>query len=346
MVSPTYSRRSFVTRAAVGASALPLMASPAVLRHAGAQQLTPVSLQLNWNPNAEHAPYYLGRELGYYEEVGIDIEIKPGQGSSAAAQLVGTGDSDFGVAVADAIIVARSQTIPVVSTAVLLQQTPTVLGSKAEQNILTPEDLYGKKVAVNPQSTVHAYWKAFVDVNELDMDQIEEVNVTGASLPLLIADQVDATGLLLTNEAVTLMYEGFDINIIYYSEYGVVSYGQCLFTNEEFAAANPDVAEAFVAATLKSWEYTLEHVDEAIDVLAEVVPETNKELETLKYDAILELSSNPEGTSTFGEQSLEGWTLSYETFERGGVIETAFDPQLLFTNDFLPDDRSSATPAT
>jgi NitT/TauT family transport system substrate-binding protein len=306
-----------------------------------------VTLQLNWNPNAEHAPYYLGKQLGFYAEEGIDVEIRPGQGSSTAVKLVGTGDSDFGVAVADAVTVGRAQGVPVVSTAVLLQESPTVLVSFTEKGIVQPSDLAGKRVAVNTQSTVHAYWLAFLDVNEIDRSQITEVNVSGASLPLLIADQVDATGALLTNEVVTLLDEGFELNIINYGEYGVKSYGQVLFTSDAFATENPDLTGRFTAATLRSWEYSLEHVDEAVAALAEAVPETDVELETAKWTPIKELVLGSEGGDIqFGQQTLEGWQETYDTFEAGGLIDEPFDPQTLFTNDFLPaGDQAAATPA-
>ncbi|MGH2614722.1 MAG: ABC transporter substrate-binding protein [Thermomicrobiales bacterium] len=343
-----FSRRSFITGTSLGAAAVVGLRAATSLPATAARQddLELVTLQLNWNPNAEHAPYYLGQKLGFYAEEGIDVEIRPGQGSSTAVKLVGTGDSDFGVAVADAVTVGRGQGVPVVATAVLLQESPTVLVSFVEKGIVEPADLVGKRVAVNTQSTVHAYWLAFLDVNEVDRSQITEVNVSGASLPLLIADQVDATGALLTNEVVTLLDEGFELNIINYGEYGVQSYGQVLFTNDTFATENPDLTGRFTAATLRSWDYSLEHVDEAVAALAEAIPETDVELETAKWTPIQELVLGSEGDIQFGEQTLEGWQETYDTFEAGGLIDEPFDPQSLFTNDFLPaGDEAAATPA-
>jgi NitT/TauT family transport system substrate-binding protein len=343
------SRRSLLARASLGAATLIGLpgATPPRTFAASQDDLEPVSLQLNWNPNAEHAPYFLGKKLGFYADEGIDVEIRPGQGSATAVKLVGTGDSNFGVAVADAVTVGRGQGVPVVATAVLLQESPTVLVSFTEKGIVEPADLAGMRVAVNTQSTVHAYWLAFLDANEIDRSQITEVNVSGASLPLLIADQVDATGALLTNEVVTLQNEGFDLNIINYAEYGVPSYGQVLFTSDEFASANPDLARRFTAATLRSWEYSLEHVDEAVAALAEAVPETDVALETAKWGPIQELVLGAAGEEVqFGQQTLEGWQETYNTFEAGGLIDEPFDPQSLFTTDFLAaDEQAVATPA-
>ncbi len=342
------SRRKLVGGALAGAGILlvdlALLSDKAQARQ---EAPTPLALQLNWNPNAEHAPYYLGKKLGYYAEEGIELEILPGSGSGNAVKLVGTGDSAFGIAVADALVLGRSQGVPAVSTTVLLQQNPGVLVSFKEKGIVEPEDLYGKRIALNPQSTGYAFWVAFTEANNLDRSQITEVNVSSAELPLLIADEVDVSGALLTNEVVTLLADGRELNIIDYADYGVHSYGQVLLSSDDFVRDNADLARGFVAATIRSWEYTLEHVDEAIAALAEAIPETDVELETAKWTPIKELANGPDGTIPFGTQTLEGWTETAQAFEIGGLIDEPVDPATLFTNELLPEDRTAAaaTPA-
>jgi NitT/TauT family transport system substrate-binding protein len=305
-----------------------------------------MALQLNWSPNAEHAPYYLGQQLGYYAEEGIELEILPGTGSGNAVRLVGTGDSPFGVAIADALVLGRAQGAPAVSVAVLLQQNPVVLVSFATKGIVEPEDIYGKRIALNPQSTGYALWVAFTEATGLDRSQITEVNVTTAELPLLLADEVDITGALVIDQIVTLRAEDRDINIIDFADYGIHCYGNTLITSDAFAAENPDLAQAFVDATLRSWEYSMEHVDEAIAALAEAVPETDVELETAKWEPIIELATAPDGQTPFGQQTLEGWTQTAEAFEVEGFLDAPVDPATLFTNEFLPEDRlpDEATP--
>jgi len=304
-----------------------------LLSRAEAQTPQPVSFRLNFNPNAEHAPYYLGKKKGFYAAEGVDLNILPGTGSATAVKLVGAGDSMFGVAVADAVTVGRAQRIPVVSLGVLLQGSPTVLASLKAQNITKPADLYGKKVGTNPQSTVYAFWKAFVKLNNLDMSKITEVAVTGQVVGPMLAGSVDAAGLLLTNEVVIIESRGQALNIINYADHGVKSYGQTLFTSDKLLKENPDLAKRVARATFKSWTYTLANVNEAIDALAEAVPETDRKLETTKWTNIKALVSSPDTQkSGFGAQTLDGWKQTYQTFKLGGLIETDFDPQSLFSN--------------
>jgi NitT/TauT family transport system substrate-binding protein len=291
------------------------------------------TLRLNWNPNAEHAPYFLGKKKGYYAEQGIDLTILPGTGSAVAVKLVGGGDSMFGVAVADSVTVGRAQQIPVVSLGVLLQQSPTVLASLRKKNITKPQDLYGKKVGNDPASTVFAFWKAFEQVNHLDAGRIDDVTLHGSIIAPLIAGAVDAGGVLLTNEAVVIESKGYPLNIINYYDYGVRSYGQTLFTSERVLSDRRDLARRMARATFKSWSYTLGHVGEAIDALAEAVPETDKNLEAAKWPRITSLVWSPDAKAHgFGHQTLAGWKQTYDTFRAGGLIPAPFDPKVLFTD--------------
>ena len=61
-------------------------------------------------------------------------------------------------------------------------------------NITKPADLYGKKVATNPQSTVYAFWRAFVKLNNLDVSKITEVAVSGPVVGPLLAGSIELAG--------------------------------------------------------------------------------------------------------------------------------------------------------
>lgn len=299
----------------------------------GSQKLERVTLQLNFNPNAEHAPYYLGKSKGYFSSHGIDLTILPGTGSAAAAKLVGAGHANFGHAVADAVTVSRGQGIPLVSIGVLLQHSPTVLGSLKTSNITRPTDLYGKKFADDTASTTHAFWQAFSQLNHLDLSKITVVNVSASIIAPIIARTVDAGGMLLTNEVVVIEQQGHPLNIINYADYGVKSYGQTLFTTETLLNGKPGLAKKMAQATFQSWKYSMNHVSEAIDALAAAVPETDKTLETAKWPNIKKLMRSPdEQANGLGHQTLAGWTQTYNTFKTGGEIGQAFDPKAIFRN--------------
>ena len=62
------------------------------------QQKEKVSLMLNWYLYSEHAPFFLGREKGYFEAEGIDLDIQEGRGSGPTIQAVAAKTVPFGYA--------------------------------------------------------------------------------------------------------------------------------------------------------------------------------------------------------------------------------------------------------
>jgi ABC-type nitrate/sulfonate/bicarbonate transport system substrate-binding protein len=56
-----------------------------------------VVLQLKWTDQFQFAGYYMAKHMGYYEDVGIDIELRPGSPSLDVTEEVISGNADFGV---------------------------------------------------------------------------------------------------------------------------------------------------------------------------------------------------------------------------------------------------------
>jgi NitT/TauT family transport system substrate-binding protein len=325
-------RREFTGAGAATIAVALIGCDSAAERSAG---LKPATLRLNWTPNAEHAMYFLGIEKGFYAEEGIDLRILPGTGSVDAVKVVGSGNDTFGVAVADAIAIGRAREVPVVSVAVMLQQSPNVIGSLKRTGIVSPTDLYGKTVAVNVRSTSHAFWLAFLKAAKLDAARIKTLDL-GAVTPVgpMIAGTVDAAILLATNELVALRSGGVEVNTIEMHTYGVHSYGQVLFTTQQLIDSDPDFVRRMVRATLRSLRYSIDNVPEAIAILKKRESDIDPQTETLKWQEIIPRTQAVAGETPVpvGSQSLEGWTRTLETFRAAGLIDSPITAIELFAD--------------
>src|SRR5512143_885868 len=80
----------------------------------GTKKLGAASFRLNWTVTGVHAPYYLGLSKGYFTAEGIDLEIRPGSGSGATAQLVSNKGDNFGLVDAAAALPLQAQGLPIV----------------------------------------------------------------------------------------------------------------------------------------------------------------------------------------------------------------------------------------
>ena len=72
-----------------------ILAAAVALTAVSARAEDDVRLRLNWMYYGSHAGFALGKDRGYYDEAGIDLDIRSGNGSSSAHRLVANGDSDF-----------------------------------------------------------------------------------------------------------------------------------------------------------------------------------------------------------------------------------------------------------
>src|SRR5690606_5380803 len=89
--------------------------------------LTPVTLMLNWTPNAHHAGIYYALEHGLYEEAGIELEIlEPGADIGAEA-AVAEGQATFGISQAESLLPARAAGMDLEAVATLVPVNDSVL---------------------------------------------------------------------------------------------------------------------------------------------------------------------------------------------------------------------------
>ena len=68
------------------------------------QQMKAIKFTLPWIPTGEVAFYYAAKQLGYYQQRGLDVDIQRGFGSGTAAKQTGLGQFDFAQADMGAVL--------------------------------------------------------------------------------------------------------------------------------------------------------------------------------------------------------------------------------------------------
>src|ERR1700757_3965390 len=104
---------------AIALAACAFIAGPAL-----GQGKEKVVLLLNWYTYSEHAPFFLGKERGYYEQEGIDLDIQEGRGSGVTVQAVAANTATFGYVDIATMIKAAAKGAPVKAVGVALQLSP------------------------------------------------------------------------------------------------------------------------------------------------------------------------------------------------------------------------------
>lgn len=93
----------------------------------GTPEKKDVSIQLKWLPQAQFMGYYVAKEKGYYDEVGLNVTITPGGGDIGETTAVASGTVDFGVTWVSNLITANAGGMDLVDVAQIYQRSGLVL---------------------------------------------------------------------------------------------------------------------------------------------------------------------------------------------------------------------------
>ncbi len=85
--------------------------------------LDKVSLQLKWKHAFQFAGFYMAKEKGFYNEVGLDVEIREMSVDTSLTDEVLSGRANYGVS-DSALVKSKLSGKPVVALSAILQHSP------------------------------------------------------------------------------------------------------------------------------------------------------------------------------------------------------------------------------
>jgi NitT/TauT family transport system substrate-binding protein len=244
---------------------------------------------------------YVAQDLGFFDEVGIEVTIEPGAGMASNTSALLGGQAQFVVSDLGAVTVALSggELDGLVAIAAIHQLPPVAIMS-ANADISGPADLENRKVGIAPGTVTELLFPTWL---ELAGANPEAVDVEPVSPPDLIAalasGQVDAIEQFAMGEPLVASALEGEVQVLPYSDYLADLYGVVLMTTSQTAESDADLCVRFRDALLRGLAYSLENPAEAGQILASHVPEANpdvaaRELEIMRAFALP--SRGPLGT--------------------------------------------------
>ncbi|HEV7414157.1 MAG TPA: ABC transporter substrate-binding protein [Casimicrobiaceae bacterium] len=296
-----------------------------------------VSFRLNWYLGGLHAPFYYGKERGFYAAEGIDLTINEGRGSVATVQGVAAGADTFGLADSSSVILTASKGADIKSVMSVLNSTGYSVVSLAETGIKTPKDLEGKRLAVTPGDPLGQLFLALAAHNKLDMSTITLIQVDPAAKVVSVLEK-RADGLLggADDQYFLIKQRGIQPAALRYADYGANIVGMTIVTKTDLIKSNPDLVRRFVRATVKSWEEAKKNPGAAVDAALKVKPDLNRQsqLEQLMVDIELLDSANSKGRIGWGAQA--DWDQTLALLKQYRELKTDQTWTAFHTNEFLP----------
>ncbi|MES2073821.1 MAG: ABC transporter substrate-binding protein [Pseudomonadota bacterium] len=244
-----------------------------------AHALEKVNLQLKFLHQFQFAGYYAALEKGYYRDAGLEVQISEGVSGNEPLQNVLSGTSQYAVG-SSSLLLARHAGKPVVVLAVVFQHSPYVLLAPRTGPTQAIHDIIGKRVMLAAQSEELV---AYLKKEGIALDKLSLVPHS-FDPDDLISGKVYGFSAYATNETDYLDRAGFAYQAYTPRSAGIDFYGDNLFTSEQEIRAHPARARAFREASLRGWNYAMNHQEEIADLIVSKYSQRNKR-EHLLYEA-------------------------------------------------------------
>jgi NitT/TauT family transport system substrate-binding protein len=229
-------------------------------------------------PNLVHLPPYLAKDLGYFKEEGLDVEIISFEGGIGSLRALLAGQADLALTSGDPPIVARAKGAPirlVYASAPRLDAVLTVQGDIKEL-----KDLKGRKIGIQePNGFADIFSRRVLiraGLKPTDGDFIS--TSTAGRVPALFTGQVD-TGVLHVEQAIRAIKRKPSLhNLINFWEVFPDALYQVFATSEKKLKEDPDAITGFVKAVMKATRFIYRNKEKTLDAAVEFTGYSREEL--------------------------------------------------------------------
>ena len=250
--------------ASVAMAALPAMAQ---------DQIT---FQLKWVNQGQFAGYLVAKDLGFYEEEGLDVTINPGGPDIAPEQVIAGGGADVITTWMAAGLAARERGVPLVNIAQPFANTALQMVCSEESGVTSTDDFPGKTLGVWFFGNEYPFyaWMAKLGLSTDGGDDGVEVLRQAFSADPLLQGQADCISVMRYNEYKQVLDAGIpedSLTLFDFTQEGVGMLEDGLYVLED-RLDDPEFVDQmvrFVRASMRGWEYARENPEEAAEIVLE-----------------------------------------------------------------------------
>lgn len=236
-----------------------------------------VTLRFDWIPTMSFSGDIVGMN-NYAQKNNIKLVLHPAGEGIDPIKMVISGVDNVGIVGLDKLLLANEKGADLVAFGIVDNVTPTVFMSKKEKNILTPQDLVGKKVGIQSGGATEFVYRTLIHKLKIDESKVNEVQI-GFDMKPFIEGQYDVRPGFIFDEAVYLDLNSIAYNLIEPKNYGLNYPGRVYFARREFVRQNPQLLQSFVNTVGEGWQSALSNPETAIKQLQAFEPKINYQRE-------------------------------------------------------------------
>lgn len=308
-MTKTPSFRAVVAVLAAATLGLALTACGSKQDKLSTSSVRPLTVMLDWFPNADHAALYSAIAHEDFHAVGLDVHpIVPSE-TAEPLKLLATGKVDMAISYEPELLLARNQGLKLVSIAALIQRPLTSIIALPNQHIHTVADLAGKRVGTAGIGYQTAELRTALQAAGLPPSSAKEVNVGFNLVPAMLSGKVAATlGGFWNYEAIQLQQMHKHPIVIPVDRAGVPTYDELvLVVREDEITSRATDLRAFLQALTRGEQEVRSDPAAAASLIVKANPSAELKLQVASIKATLPATLPADHSKPYGWQDQAAW---------------------------------------
>jgi ABC-type nitrate/sulfonate/bicarbonate transport system substrate-binding protein len=213
---------------------------------------------------------YVAKDLGFFREQNLEVEIQHSAGQGEHIRLLTTGVVHVTTATGmNVLSLAAESNLPLVAIALFGQRSDQAFAVKADTPIRTPKDFEGRVVGYKGRPSTE--YLALLRAAGVDRSKVQEVAV-GFDPRILLTGRVDVLPVFRSNEPYLLRAMGQEVRLITPEEYNVPTLGLTYVTSRELLERKRSQLVRFLRATLAATRWIEQRPAEALEIVLRYAP--------------------------------------------------------------------------
>lgn len=233
----------------------------------------PLRLMLDWLPNPNHVPIYVGLKKGFFDHEGIALDVLKIQDPSDIYPFLSSGQADIGISYMTVLVQARAHGADARVIGYLIKQPLNSFIFPKSLQITSPSDLNGKSLAETPDDMMGRALSHLLADNHIVLSARRKVGFDLTSA--LACRKVDVIYNAYWNiEGEQLKACGLEVDHFLLSELGMPRYFELIVVaQQELLNKRPNLAPALKRALQRSIDYCQKYPKEAFEIYQEAHPD-------------------------------------------------------------------------
>jgi putative hydroxymethylpyrimidine transport system substrate-binding protein len=302
--------------------------------------LEPLTLMLDYFPNADHAGIYAAQASGEFRRAGLDVRIVTPPDPAAPLKLLQARRADLAITYEPELLLARDKGADVVSVGAIVQKPLTSVIS-LDDRIRSVRDLKGKRVGTAGIPYQSAYLKTILEDAGIDPGSVKETNVGFNLVPAMLTKKVDATlGAFWNYEGTDLRQRDRKPTILRMEQLGVPTYAELVLAvrRSSLDRVGASRVRRFLQALSRGHTLLRDRPEVAVDSLLDANRELKAKLQREVVRVTLPVFFPTDRDRPFGWQEPREWADYAAWMQRNGLLKRSPNAGRALTNEFLPGE--------